>query len=45
MKRALEYTAFLLIVALIMPASLASASYVTRIPGGWRPLGIFTEPE
>jgi hypothetical protein len=34
MKRALEYVPFLLIGALIMAASLASASYVTGVPGG-----------
>jgi hypothetical protein len=34
MKRALEYAAFLLVGALIMAASIASASYVTGIPGG-----------
>ena len=45
MKRALEYGAFLLIGALIMAAAIASASYVTGIPGGWRPVGIFTEPD
>jgi hypothetical protein len=33
MKRALEYSALLLIGALIMAASIASASYVTGIPG------------
>jgi len=34
MKRALEYAAFLLVGALIMAALIASASYVTGIPGG-----------
>ena len=45
MKRWIEYAAFLLLGALITAASIASASYVTGIPGGWRPLGIFTEPD
>jgi hypothetical protein len=45
MKRWIEYAGFLLLGALIMVASIASASYVTGIPGGWRPIGIFTEPD
>jgi hypothetical protein len=45
MKRALEYVAFLLIGTLIMAASIASASYVTGIPGGWYPVGTFTETD
>jgi hypothetical protein len=45
MKRALEYGAFLLIGALIMAASLASTSYVAGLPGGWYPVGIYTEPD
>jgi len=28
-----------------MAASIASASYVSGLPGGWYPVGIFTEPD
>jgi hypothetical protein len=45
MKRALEYVPFRLLGALIMAASIDSASYVSGIPGGWYPVGIFTEPK
>ena len=45
MKRWIEYVAFFLLGALIMAASIASASYVSGIPGGWYPVGIFTEPD
>jgi hypothetical protein len=40
MKRWIEYVAFLL-----LGASIASAAYVSGIPGGWYPVGIFTAPE
>ena len=45
MKRWIEYIAFFLLGALIMAASIASASYVSGVPGGWYPVGIFTEPD
>jgi hypothetical protein len=45
MKRALEYAAFLLLGALITAALIASASYVTGVPGGWHPIGIVTKPK
>jgi hypothetical protein len=45
MKRYLEYLGFFLLGALVMAASIASASYVTGVPGGWYPIGIFTQPD
>ena len=44
-KRSMEYVAFFLLGALVMAASIASASYVSGVPGGWYPVGIFTEPD
>jgi hypothetical protein len=45
MRRAIEYLGFFLLGALVMVAAFASASYVSGVPGGWYPVGIFTEPD